>query len=509
MKKLIVLTLGLVFTQTFYAQDINDALRYSQDNIQGTARFRALSGAFGALGGDMSAVGINPAGSAVFTGSHISISLANNHLKNNTQYFEGHSKATNSNFDLNQTGAAFVFYNGNQNSNWKKFTLAVAYDKTGDFDNDWLAQGTSNLSIDRYFLDRTETGQFPFGVLTLQNGEYLEEAYADIGTNYGYDYQQVFLGYWAGIIDPDDDTNMQTTNYISNTAPATSFNQEHYYASSGYNGKFSFNFATQFKDKLYLGLNLNSHFINYDRITSFYETNSNPNSLTNNILFENSLSTIGSGFSFQIGAIANITKNLRAGLSYASPTWYHIEEELTQNIDSNMADQDIGYISTVTNIYPSYKLQTPSEFTGSLAYIFGKYGLLSFDYAVKDYGSIKFKPTSDAYFSHLNQSMSNRLTLASTYRLGGEFRIKQLSLRAGYRFEESPYDDNNNSGNTMSDLNGYSLGLGYNFGRFNLDLSFDHAAREYENQLYNVGLTNKAKIDSKSSNVILTLGFNL
>jgi hypothetical protein len=35
------------------SQEIKDALRYSQDNITGTARFRAMSGAFGALGGDL------------------------------------------------------------------------------------------------------------------------------------------------------------------------------------------------------------------------------------------------------------------------------------------------------------------------------------------------------------------------------------------------------------------------------------------------------------------------
>ena len=48
------------------AQDINDALRYANAEVQGSARFRALSGAFGALGGDLSAISINPAGSAIF-----------------------------------------------------------------------------------------------------------------------------------------------------------------------------------------------------------------------------------------------------------------------------------------------------------------------------------------------------------------------------------------------------------------------------------------------------------
>ena len=53
-----------------YGQDLTDALRYSTGETQGTARFKSMSGAFGALGGDMSAVSINPAGSAIFNLSH-------------------------------------------------------------------------------------------------------------------------------------------------------------------------------------------------------------------------------------------------------------------------------------------------------------------------------------------------------------------------------------------------------------------------------------------------------
>ena len=49
-----------------YGQNISDAVRYSTETTLGTARFKSMSGAFGALGGDMSAVSVNPAGSAIF-----------------------------------------------------------------------------------------------------------------------------------------------------------------------------------------------------------------------------------------------------------------------------------------------------------------------------------------------------------------------------------------------------------------------------------------------------------
>ncbi|WP_240793853.1 hypothetical protein [Antarcticibacterium arcticum] len=50
MKKLfitVIAGLAMTFSQ---AQDITDAVRYSSENLSGTARFRAMGGAFGALG---------------------------------------------------------------------------------------------------------------------------------------------------------------------------------------------------------------------------------------------------------------------------------------------------------------------------------------------------------------------------------------------------------------------------------------------------------------------------
>ena len=41
----ILLAFAFIFTSAS-AQDISDALRYSVDNLNGTARYRAMSGAF-------------------------------------------------------------------------------------------------------------------------------------------------------------------------------------------------------------------------------------------------------------------------------------------------------------------------------------------------------------------------------------------------------------------------------------------------------------------------------
>ena len=55
MKNLILTLMGLVSMGSSFGQDLTDALRYSRGETEGTARFKSMSGAFGALGGDMSA----------------------------------------------------------------------------------------------------------------------------------------------------------------------------------------------------------------------------------------------------------------------------------------------------------------------------------------------------------------------------------------------------------------------------------------------------------------------
>ena len=304
MKKLTILMIGILSMSNLIAQDFTDALRYSQDNIQGSARFRALSGAFGALGGDMSAVNLNPAGSAIFNRSHGSISLSNLNIDNDVSFFNGRTSMSDSKIDLHQAGGVFVFANTDDNSSWKKFVISVAYDKTANHDDQWFANGTNVNSIDNYFLAYAQ-GQ-RLDEISRFTGETISQAYAEIGSFYGFGNQQAYLGYESFILEPVNDTDANTS-YFSNIAEGT-FNQQYDYIARGYNGKVSFNAAAQYEDRLYLGVNLNAHFINYDRFTFLRETKSNPGTLVTNVAFENNLITTRNGVSFQLGAILKLTK---------------------------------------------------------------------------------------------------------------------------------------------------------------------------------------------------------
>ena len=214
--------------------------------------------------------------------------------------------------------------------------------------------------------------------------------------------------------------------------------------------------------------------------------------------------TYGTGFSLNLGAILKVTEEFRAGIAYESPTWYQLNDELSQRLIVNSTDGIANFkevvAPNVVNVYPTYKIQTPSKITFSGAYIFNKKGLISIDYAMKDYSNIKFKPTSVSLFSDLNTQMSQQFKNAYELRIGGEYKIKQWSVRGGYRFEESPYK----STSEMSDLIGYSAGLGYNFGESKLDFAFANDSRSQNVAFLSSGMTDAARIRTKNNNITIT-----
>ena len=66
MYKFPLLFLLSISFQLSYTQTVNDLAVFLGSELNGTARYNAMAGAFGALGGDLSGMAINPAGSSVF-----------------------------------------------------------------------------------------------------------------------------------------------------------------------------------------------------------------------------------------------------------------------------------------------------------------------------------------------------------------------------------------------------------------------------------------------------------
>lgn len=483
------------------AQNINDILRYSSENPQGTARFQAMGGAFGAVGGDLSALNTNPAGAAVFNNNQATFS-GSLYNRANAISFGGVATGTDpSNLELNQAGGVLVFKSTNPASAWTKVALALNYDIVENFDDEIYATGRTNEGIDNYFLNFAQG--VPFGDILLRDGEFIEDAYLDIGSSQGFADQQVFLGYFGGLIDPET-TEDDTTLYNSN-ADYSTVNQEFSRITTGYNSKFTLNVASQYREKLHIGASLNFHSILQNKYDEFTETGYAANSEIQRTTFDNRLFTEGSGFSFSFGAIARVTDFVRLGASYQSPTWYRIEEELSQRISSDLADENINFINfDLVNIFPIYTLKTPAKVTGSLALVFGKNGLLSFDYGYQDMSQAKLRPSGDANFATVNSDVSDQLGVVTSVRLGGEYRMERFSLRGGYHFEGSPYED----GNTIGDLEGISGGIGYDFGKSRLDFAINRSERDIAHRLFDTGINTPAVVNGINTNATLSYTVN-
>lgn len=495
MKKSILLTAFCIAVTNLYAQrDTNsaaDAVRYTTDNITGTARFRAMGGAFGALGGDPSAVMINPAGSAVFLYNTGTFTLSSINTNNDADYFGTRTEQTDNSFDINQLGAFFVFKNTDDEVFMNKFTVGFNYENINNFDNNIYTQGVNPTnSIDQYFLN------YANGVTlnTLNNSNF---------ENLNFAQQQAYLGYNAYIINPVSD-NPGNTSYVSNyDVNANSFYQENIINTTGFNGKAALNFGAELKKRIYVGANLNVHVTDYIRSASFYENADTPSGL-NSVRFNNERYTYGGGFSFNLGTIVKVTEKFRAGLAYESPTWLRLQDEITQSLASycpecldGSSNDNIVVSPFITFIMDDYTVKTPSKWTASMAYIFGKSGLVSVDYSLRDYSNTEF--LSNGYDA-INTELSNSLDTAGELRVGAEYRIKQFSFRGGYRYADSPYKN----GSTMGDLTAYSGGLGLTFGNSRLDLAYTWQQQDMEVQFLNAGFTDAAQIENTQNNVTLS-----
>jgi membrane protein involved in aromatic hydrocarbon degradation len=500
------------------AQNYGDALRYSTEELGGTARFRGLSGAFGALGGDPSAININPAGSAVYNASEISFSLNNNARKYDINFLDTKSTDKMNDFNVNQFSVNFVIPTGEPVV--KKITFAFNYNQMKNFDVDkFTFFGNGGKGLTDYFTHYANSGNggsgYQFGYLTpidLYNRNINTRWYQeDVGEQYAHlrgNARTAFLGVISGIVEPVALT-ATNTSYTSNGGN----NWKHKYKleRDGYVNKYNFNFGMQLGDYVFVGTNLNSHSINERAFYGLRDDAIGGNSTVTYVNHQQRVETTGSGFSFQLGAIAKPIENLRLGVSYQSPTWYSMKEQYREVLYSKVGTQDrdlelLNHYSDPIWFEREYKFRTPSAWTGSAAYIIAKRAILSVDYTYKAYDNLTFRSSN---MRDENQIIQNDLGDTSALRIGGEFRVpfkmggatNYWSFRAGYRYEQSPY---RKEIAPVGDLTAYSGGIGVTLGGVRLDASYDVAKQTNTFQMYENVLTDKAEIKSTQGNFLFT-----
>lgn len=508
MKK-IVLSLAVLASTWTHAQEIvpENNVWIGTNQIYGSARFQGLGGAMGAIGGDGSAVSLNPAGSGLFNYNQFSISGVLDNKKFETTYLGNTTTSKENNFHLPNISAFFT-HDTKAESGVTKVNFGFTYQTQQRFDSYTVSQGENSQSAVEYFLSHANNGynngSVPLDLVQTLPNETIGDLYDYLnGEPFGFSAQQAMLGYQAYLIN-----DLANGTYESNMAPGTYY-QENIASTSGFSSKLTGNIALELNKKLYLGANLNVHFTDLLRSTSFYEENlSNISTGVKRYEFNNSTYTYGNGFSFQLGGIFKATEQLRIGATYQSPTWNSLRDEFTQNLYSQYFDEgtlkNANVDPNIVTLYDTYKVVTPGSLTGSLAYVFGKNGLISIDYQYKDYSKTKYKDDMGA-FALLNDYYARELQATNDIRVGGEYRLNNVSLRVGYRFANSPYKTQD----VIGDLNSVSAGIGYSYGTSRIDFGYTFAHQPVRSLPLTSGISQEEMIRTKNNlfNLSYTVSF--
>lgn len=528
MKKNIIIIGFCLITPFVWGQNLTDGLRYSMEDMGGTARFKAMSGAFNSLGGDMSAIALNPAGSSIFTRSEITLSMQGTNVKNEV----GKQTTLSSDFLFNQFGVAFPITIGEEG--WKNVAFAFNYQKINNFEvNDLVYnQRTNGVNLGDYFqyyangieqtnlmLQHYDSNKRPSFKWRLDD---LYSYYGQAQHFSPYKLRNALLGYTVGLINPknvgrkieESMTNGQANavldekEYVKNiSAGTTTLRKIEQYSEGGVN-KYNFNFAARY-DFLSFGLNLNSHSVDYRMVTKHYEQYpDNTESSIRSAYFQNELRTVGSGFSLQLGAIAEIATGVRIGLTYTSPTWYTLQDELSQSANTNKGEAFAN--PNVVAVYEKYNFRTPGSWTVGASWVWNKQLILSADYMYRGFGNMRFTSDNKELQSE-NTIIQNTLGDTNALRLGAEYRLpmsktNHLFLRGGGRYEQSPYKTDYKP---ISRLKSLSTGVGVSFSNMRFDLSYDITRRYYQPQLYEKILTDTPMVKNTTHNILLSFSLKL
>lgn len=489
MRKLVYILGILLLTFEVYAQNLTDALRYSNYKIKGTARAAAMGNAFGALGGDFTSLSINPAGVAVYRSGEFTFTPSLGNTSVDGTYLGKTSNDSKYNVSLDNIGYVATIPTGsNSESGVVSFSLGLGFNRLGSFSMRSLAEGDkSHNSILDYFTNNANNGIY-------------DDYYEDLAVRSNLLFQEA------------DGAPFQ--NDITNAGFGQS--QRKSIERKGYINEYLFSFGANFNHKFYLGATVGVHDVYFKENTNLYEWDAQNNiPYFNDLNFGTYLKTSGTGFNLKIGAIFKPTEELRLGLAFHSPTFYKLSDEYDSSMKSSITYDD-GVTENLTKIPDKagaydYEIETPMKAVLSAAYLFGKKALVSVDYEIVDYSSSKLKNGSDGYdYYDQNQVIKDAYKAVGNLHLGAEYRVSpSFSLRAGYEnypsaFKSTYLDQNNlNKNASYSTISG---GFGVRQGNVFFDAAVKHAWSDEYLNLY-PSAPEMAKYNTKQNSVIFTLGY--
>jgi hypothetical protein len=518
-----------------FAQGEMDAFRFSQTDLNGSARSMSMGGAFGALGGDMSAMSHNPAGLGVYRSSEIQGTFDFNNtnvkadwggIKNSRQYNA---------FGMDNFSYEGYFPTGFERG-IKGWNIGFSYNKVKEFNRKYSAAGKAQFSLADYVASRATNAFGSDGGIYL-NELQLTDTY-DPYYNHDLSGQWLpILGYESGFYVPADDRNPQNDIYYGafpNAPQETVLDIRE----RGSMKEYNFSAATNISDVVFLGMTLGITDIDYRMASRHHETFSGSDNLT----LENSLETEGTAYSVNLGVIVRPINALRLGVAFNSPKWYKMTDYYFATGDSYLGSDNPPSMSAETpveNSVADYALQTPARWIFSVAGVIGTSALLSLDYELTDYRMMRLgeREGDDFSFDADNSIINDDFKYAHTIKAGAEIKpTPRLAVRAGYVWQSNPMthyltDTNNPSevytAGTVPHYTTiaaptayYTTGLGYRFTP-NFYMDFAYIYRVQKEKLYPFSVTGQedyglgiptvepspSDLTVKTSRFALTLGY--
>lgn len=548
------------------AQSAIDGYRFSQPDLKGTARFMSMSGAFGALGGDISAISVNPAGIGVYRRNEASVTL-NLDVQNSTSEAQG--------FKNSQSNTKFLFQNAGGVASWNlassvmpNFNFSFYYSKAASFNARYSgAIPTLSNSLTNYIAGICNTEGVTVGDVTT-TGSF--DPYNPNDGGYAAPWLSI-LGYDSYFITPtgDEDNPHWKGQWGNNTSGTGVFDV----LTSGAVNEYNIAFGGNFVNKVFWGVDFGIVDMDYAMTAVWGEQLEN--AVVDNHYGTSSAWTMtnrytasGTGFNVKVGLIYRPIQEFRLGLSFASPTWYSIDESYIAgtNFNYGVAIPDLQQSNAVTNGgywgSNSYNFRTPWRLTLSAAGVIGRKLIVSADFDWQKFNKMRFYESGGGFYDYgfdddyypdwdwpfyapsagvqkaspsilntdpwyaTNNDIESYYKTTTTLRLGAEYRITpRFSVRAGYSYVSSPVRKEAKDGSMMvytsgtmtnyrmdNTTNYITCGLGYNFNNFFIDGAYVHKRMSSEYHAYTPDPVNpqipspSSKLTLSNNQIILTAG---
>ena len=511
---------SILFSLSTIAQVPEDVLKYSWQPTNGTARVNAIGGAMGSLGGDISALFVNPAGIGFFKTGEVVLSPGYNFIENKSNYRGTTAKGDWSNLNLGVSGMVFGWLGPGKATSR---ALGVAVTRTANFSNRIYYTGRNDFSsyAEQYAAEAAASG------LTLD--EILGSYSVSLGTRMAVYSYLIDTATLAGNALPD----VVALPMYDQLRNGGSFlvNQANTIETSGGITEVAIGYAVNIDDRIFIGGSMGIPIVSYERKSLLREedvTGVNDNYFSFSELSEK-VTTKAVGGNFKFGIVVKPTDLLRLGLAIHTPSMYDLKDkyQATMSVNTENYRTTPGTVTVSSQLFNNgeiskykYPFNTPLKLILSGSYVLREVedvrkqkGFLTADVEFVPYGG-KFsehrEDFSDAekyYYKSLNKVMNSYYKAAFNFRVGGELKFTTIMTRLGFSYYTSPYQDKELKGNKMY----FSGGLGYRNAGFFVDLTYVHGIQKDVNFPYRLPdkANTFASVKGTGGNIMLTVGIKI